>query len=337
MTKRNRYVTFPPTENFDGVRFANPGHPGTDRSVRDLFRWQRERRVPWPKRVDIVRAVPERRVSGLRATMVGHATVLIQAAGLNVLTDPVWSERAGPYGYIGRSRTTAPGIAFADLPPIDVVLLSHNHYDHLDLPTLKRLHERDAPMIITPLGNETIIRRAVPRARIATGNWGTRFHLPNGAVVDIVPANHWSARGIGDRRMALWGGFMLKTNAGLVYFAGDTGYGTGAIFKAMRATHGRPDLALIPIGAYAPRWFMAAQHVDPKEAVLIMRSLDARKALGIHWGTFRLTDEPWDEPPRLLAEALASHGMNRTCFEAFRPGQVVDVDPRQDSDAGSPN
>ncbi|WFU10333.1 MBL fold metallo-hydrolase [Rhizobium sp. CB3090] len=282
--------------------------------------------MPWPKRIDVETTVPERRVSGLRATMVGHATVLIQAAGLNVLTDPVWSERAGPYGCIGRSRTTAPGITFADLPPIDVVLLSHNHYDHLDLPTLKRLHERNAPLIITPLGNDALVRRVIPQAKIVTGNWGSRFDLSNSVSADIVPANHWSARGLGDRRMALWGGFMLRTPAGLVYFAGDTGYGTGAIFETMRAAYGRPDLALIPIGAYAPRWFMAPQHVDPAEAVLIMRSLEARKALGIHWGTFRLTDEPWDEPPRLLAQALASHGMIPTCFEAFRPGQVVDVD-----------
>ncbi|MDK4742584.1 MBL fold metallo-hydrolase [Rhizobium sp. CNPSo 3464] len=325
MSKRNRYVTSPPAENFDGVLFANPGHPGTDRSVGDLFRWQRERRVPWPKRIEVEGTVPERRVCGLRATMVGHATVLIQSAGLNVLTDPVWSERAGPRGYIGRRRTTAPGIAFANLPPIDVILLSHNHYDHLDLPSLKRLHERYAPIIITPLGNETIVRRAVPDAKVVTGNWGSSFDLANGVTVDIVPANHWSARGLRDRRMALWSGFMLRTRAGLIYFAGDTAYGTGAIFRDMRAAYGRPDLALIPIGAYAPRWFMAPQHVDPAEAVLIMRSLEARKAAGIHWGTFRLTDEPWDEPPRLLARALTSHGMSPACFEALWPGQAVNV------------
>ncbi len=327
MSKLNPLVAFAPVENFDGVRFSNLGHPETDRSLRDVFRWQRERRVRWPKRIDVKTTVPDHRVSGLRTTMVGHATVLIQSAGLNVLTDPVWSERAGPYGYIGRRRTTAPGITLAELPPIDVVLLSHNHYDHLDFPTLKILHECDAPIIITPLGNDALIRGVIPGAKIVTGNWGSHFDLSNGVSVDIVPANHWSARGLRDRRKTLWGGFMLRTRAGLVYFAGDTGYGTGAIFEAMRAAYGRPDLALIPIGAYAPRWFMAPQHVDPAEAVLIMRSLGARKALGIHWGTFRMTDEPWDEPPRLLAKALASHDMIPTCFEAFRPGQSFDIDP----------
>jgi L-ascorbate metabolism protein UlaG (beta-lactamase superfamily) len=215
---------------------------------------------------------------------------------------------------------TAPGIAFEHLPPIDAVLLSHNHYDHLDLDTLERLHQRDAPLIVTPLGNDAIVRRRVPDARMVTGNWGERFDLPGDAEVHIVPANHWSSRGLRDKRMALWGGFMLRTRAGLVYFAGDTGYGGGRIFRAMGELYGPPDLALIPIGAYAPRWFMATQHCDAEEAVRIMLDLGARRAIGIHWGTFQLTDEPREEPAELLISSLKVRGLDPDIFQAGTPG-----------------
>jgi L-ascorbate metabolism protein UlaG (beta-lactamase superfamily) len=267
---------------------------------------------------------PQARIDGLRVTMVGHATVLIQVAGLNVLTDPVWSHRASPLRFAGPKRVTPPGIAFDDLPPIDAVLLSHNHYDHLDIATLTRLVAEHDPLIVTPLGNDKILRGAMPKARIATGDWGDWVALPHGAAAIIVPAHHWSARGLGDRRMALWGGFILKTPAGQVYFAGDTGYGDGEIFRAMRHEHGPTDVALIPIGAYAPRWFMADQHTNPDEAVRIMRDLEASNAIGIHWGCFQLTDEPREEPITLLKQALSAHAINQDRFPAASPGDVFD-------------
>jgi L-ascorbate metabolism protein UlaG (beta-lactamase superfamily) len=254
--------------------------------------------------------------------MVGHATLLIQAAGLNLLTDPVWSDRASPVRFAGPRRVTPPGIAFADLPPIHVVLLSHNHYDHLDVATLRRLHAAHRPLIATPLGNDTIILKAIPDARVVVGDWGDRIALERDAHVHIVPAHHWSARGTGDRRMALWGGFMLRTPAGSVYFAGDTGYGDGAIFRAMRARYGPTDVALLPIGAYAPRWFMAAQHTDPDEAVRMMVDLEASHAIGIHWGSFQLTDEAREEPLALLQRALREHGIEEARFRAASPGEM---------------
>ena len=328
---KNPYYTGPPCANFDGTRFFNPGEPTTDRGLLQLLRWRlMGGGSRWPEHVPSKQAVPARREERPRITIVGHATALIQVAGINLLTDPVWSPRASPFRRTGPKRVTAPGVAFSDLPPIDTVLLSHNHYDHLDHVTLLELVARDDPLIVTPLGNDTIVRRRVPKARIASGNWGDRFRVGHEAHVFIVPANHWSARGLRDRRMALWGGFMLDTRWARIYFAGDTGYGTGEIFKAMRQGYGRPDVALIPIGAYAPRWFMAPQHCDPEEAVRIMLDLDARHAIGIHWGTFQLTDEPRDEPAERLAAALAARGIDPARFVAAEVGEVWDA-PQPDS------
>jgi L-ascorbate metabolism protein UlaG (beta-lactamase superfamily) len=320
----NPYYSGDPSDHFDGLRFFNPGQAGTDRSLGDMWRWQSANaRARWPAQVAVAPTVPLARREELSVTMVGHATTLIQLAGLNILTDPVWSIRASPVQWAGPSRVTAPGIAFDDLPPIDLVLLSHNHFDHLDLPTLRRLIARDNPRILTPLGNDTIVRRAIPRARVESGDWGDRFALTDGGEVTIVRANHWSSRTGRDRRMALWGGFMLRFSGKLVYFAGDTGFGD--IFPGMRAAFGEPDLALIPIGAYAPRWFMAAQHCDPAQAVQIFEEVGAKQAVAIHWGTWQLTDEPRDEPPRLLAEALATRGIGNNRFAVLNPGECLEA------------
>ncbi|HEY6456715.1 MAG TPA: MBL fold metallo-hydrolase [Steroidobacteraceae bacterium] len=274
----NPYYSGPPSDHFDGLRFFNPDHPDTDRGLRDLLRWKlKETAARWPRSVPAQQTIPDPRITGLRATIIGHASVLIQAAGLNVLTDPVWSQRASPFPFAGPRRVWAPGITFESLPPIDVVLLSHNHYDHLDLPTLRRLHSSHSPLMVTPLGNDAILRRAIPGVRVVAGDWWDRIGIGRSAEVRIVPAYHWSARTGRDRRMALWSGFMLSTDAGRAYFSGDTGYGNGRIFRDVRRRIGRPDLALIPVGAYAPRWFMCAQHTDPDQAVQILEDLEAAR------------------------------------------------------------
>jgi L-ascorbate metabolism protein UlaG (beta-lactamase superfamily) len=317
----NPYYSGPPSDHFDGLRFFNPDGVDTDRSFRDLLRWKlKETAAPWPRSVAVSQTVPDASVPGMRVTVVGHASVLIQADGLNVLTDPIWSERASPISFAGPRRVWAPGIAFEALPRIDVVLLSHNHYDHLDLATLRRLHVKHNPLIVTPLGNDVILRRAIPDVRAVAGDWWDRINIGKNAAVTIVPTYHWSSRTGRDRRMALWSGFMLSTDAGHTYFSGDTGYGNGRIFRDIRQRIGRPDLALIPIGAYAPRWFMCAQHTDPNEAVQILEDLEAARAVGIHWGVFRLTDEPRDEPPELLLKALARRGIAESLFPAGLPG-----------------
>ena len=322
MPTRNRYYTGPVSDHFDGTRFHLPGQPLPDRSLREVWRWHREgNRADWPAQVPVTPDTPPARSETPRISMIGHATILIQVAGLNILTDPVWSERASPFQFAGPRRVTAPGVAFDDLPRIDAVLVSHNHYDHLDLATLRRLVDRDDPRLIAPLGNDAILRKA-RRARITTGDWHDRIDVGQDSTVTLTPSNHWSARGLRDRRMALWSGFWIDTPHGAIWFAGDTGYGDGAVFRDLHGRYGAPDIALIPIGAYEPRWFMAPQHVAPDEAVKIFHDSGAPQALGFHWGTFQLTDEPREEPVTLLQNALAAAGIAPGRFRPLAPGDV---------------
>jgi L-ascorbate metabolism protein UlaG (beta-lactamase superfamily) len=322
----NRYYQGPKTDHFDGSRFFNPGQPPADKGVLALLRWRLAGGAAvWPKTVPVAAAKPDERTSHLRVTMVGHASLLIQVAGVNILTDPVWSERASPFQFAGPKRVTAPGIALADLPPIDAILLSHCHYDHMDLATLRRLHEIHAPLMIMPLGNDAIVRAAIPGAKCSVGDWWDCLPVKDGITTTLTPANHWANRWPNDARMALWSGHRLSTPAGSIWFAGDTGYGDGSIFKTIHKRLGPCDLALIPIGAYKPRWFMASQHVDPHEAVQIHQDVCASRSLGIHWGTFQLTDEAREEPRETLAASLSARGIASNLFLAAKPGDVYEL------------
>jgi L-ascorbate metabolism protein UlaG (beta-lactamase superfamily) len=324
----NRYYDGPPSDHFDGTRFFNPG--GIEpRPFTDVLRWRfggGSERAAWPERVEspFPAAVPDARVEDLRLTMVGHATLLLQVAGLNILTDPVWSERVSPVSFLGPRRVVEPGIAFERLPKIDLILLSHNHYDHLDVDTLARLKAEHDPLVVTPLGNDRIVLDAVPGMRLQVGDWGDRIETP-GAVIHVEPAHHWSARGLRDRRMALWAAFVVETAAGRIYHIGDTGFHEGINYRAAAAKHGDFRLAILPIGAYEPRWFMAGQHQGPEDAVAGMVLAKAQYAAGHHWSTFQLTDEPIDEPGRLLAETLRNRDIARERFRPMLPGEVWDV------------
>jgi L-ascorbate metabolism protein UlaG (beta-lactamase superfamily) len=281
----------------------------------------------WPSPFHGSRPEPSVQGDRLVVTMIGHATLLVQTAGLNFVTDPVWSNRASPFSFAGPKRVNPPGVDFADLPRIDVVLLSHNHYDHLDLATLKQLVARDNPLIVTPLGNDTIVRGVIPGALIQTGDWGDRADLADGIALRFAPAHHWSARGMNDRRMALWAAFVLETPGGRIYHVGDTGFHDGINFDSAGRQHGPFRLAILPVGAYEPRWFMRGQHMNPQEAVLGMELCNAAFAVGHHWGTFQLTDEAIEAPRLALLQALSERGIDPARFPALRPGESIEVPP----------
>ncbi len=323
---RNRYYQGPVSDHFDGVRFFSPGQP-QDKGLVELLRWQLGGgRVDWPESFPSpFRDRPPASVPGLRVAHVGHATFLIQVAGLNILTDPVFGERASPVSFAGPQRVNPPGIAFEDLPPIHVVLITHNHYDHLDTQTLRMLWQRHRPKIVAPLGNDAVIRAEHPEIPVETRDWGGSVDLGNGVTAHLEPAYHWSARGINDRRMALWCAYVLTTPAGTIYHIGDTGFGDGRIFHAVRERFGKPRLAHLPIGAYEPRWFMEPQHMNPEEAVRVARDCGAVQALGHHWGTFRLTNEGIEQPLRDLEVALAAQGVPAERFRPLRPGEAWDA------------
>ena len=320
---RNRYYRGPTSDHFDGEHFFNPGHPDTDKRLRDLLRWRfAGGGEQWPATAPARTVVPDLRSDGLCITMVGHASLLIQAAGHNLLVDPIWSERASPLKWAGPRRVNAPGIAFEKLPPIDTVLLTHNHYDHMDLPTLRRLWSRDQPRIVAPLGNDAVVKRASGDVVVETHDWQDTADLGGGITAQLTPAHHWSARSFGDRRMALWCGFVIGSPAGTIYLSGDTGYGDGAIFREIGRLFSSIDVAVLPIGAYKPRWFMKNQHVEPSEAVQIMMDCKAKQALGLHWGTFPLSDEGQQAPKHALSTALADQGFAAGRFVALEPGDV---------------
>ena len=326
---QNRYYDGPPSDHYDGTRFFLPGSAPPDKSRADLLRFLlNSRNARWPRQVANPPATPVMpRVAGtgLRVTSIGHATHLVQTAGLNLLVDPVWSDRASPYTFMGPKRVRRPGLALDALPPLDAILVTHNHYDHMDVATLSKLRRRHACRIIVPLGNDAILRRADSALAAEAYDWRDHVVLGDGVTMTLVPSQHWSSRWLTDRRMALWAAFLLETPGGAIYHIGDTGYGDGAIFRDIRQRFGPPRLAIIPIGAYEPRWFMRDQHVDPDEAVRIYLDCGAAYALAHHWGTFQLTSEAIDEPPQRLATALAAAGIAADRFRVQRPGEAFDV------------
>lgn len=323
----SRYYHGPISDHFDGERFFDPaGAP--PRSRGDLFRWYRRRRTTrakWPSWAPSPYADhPPARVEGetWRISYVGHASFLIQTAGCNILLDPVWSKRASPFRFIGPKRVNDPGIAFADLPPIDVALVSHGHYDHLDIATLARLAAVHRCRVVTPLGNDTVMRNRDPAIAAEGYDWEQRVELGSGISATLVPTRHWSARNLSDRNTALWASFIIDTPGGRIYFVADSGYGDGHHFRSARQRHGPLRLAILPIGAYEPRWFMREQHMNPAESVQAFVDSGAEFALGHHYGTFQLTDEAIDAPVAALADALRDAGIAPERFRTLRPGQV---------------
>ena len=318
----------PVSDHFDGLHFFDP-HGAPPRSLADILRWRfTSRPATWPAWAPSgFSDLPPPNVTGdkVRFSFVGHASWLIQTAGLNILVDPVWSERASPFTFAGPRRVNDPGIPFDALAPIDAVLVTHGHYDHLDMRTLSRLATKFSPRIITPLGNDVTMRSIDSAVRAEAYDWHDRVEIGNGVAVTLVPTRHWSARGLFDRNKVLWASFVIETPAGKIYVVGDSGYGDGGHFRRVREAHGDLRLALLPIGAYEPRWFMREMHMNPSDAVKALADCGAQQALAHHHGTFQLTDEAIDAPESDLASALDQAGVPREKFVALKPGQVFEI------------
>jgi L-ascorbate metabolism protein UlaG (beta-lactamase superfamily) len=305
--------------HFDGKRFYNPDAlqaPG----LLDALRWKlTSRPEPSPSFIaDVEPSKPPRRVEGseLRATLVNHSTVLLQQRGSNILTDPIWSERASPFSWAGPRRRRKPGVSWQDLPSIDAVLISHNHYDHLDLQALRRLAARGESTFIVPARGARLLH-SKNIGPVHELDWGESFSV-SGFTIHCVPALHFSSRGIYDRNMTLWCGYVIESQERLVYFAGDTAFGPH--FAQIREKFGSPRLALLPIGAYEPRWFMSPIHMGPDEAVRAHEILAAKTSIAIHHGTFQLADEGLDTPKKLLSDCAPADS-----FLILNNGQFADL------------
>jgi L-ascorbate metabolism protein UlaG (beta-lactamase superfamily) len=251
-------------------------------------------------------------------TYIGHVTFLIQTQGINILTDPVWSERVSPVSFVGPKRVTPPGVDFADLPKIDAVLISHNHYDHLDIPTIRDLVMRDQPRFIVPLGNDTIIKNSVPDAVVEAFDWEQTATITPEASVTLSPMHHWSARGPFDRNKALWAAMTIKTPGGNIYFVGDSGYGGGDYFREDLKNNGPFRFAILPIGAYEPRWFMRYGHMNPAEAVAAYQDIGRPRTAAAHYDVFQLTDEAYGQADTDHDAALAATSNPAEDKERFR-------------------
>ena len=316
----------PVTDHFDGNQFQNL-EPKPDRSFSDVVDWQMKRELgTWQMRMDEPQGPPppERVEKGeLRVTFINHATILLQVDGVNLLTDPIYSDRCSPLGWIGPKRHRKPGIRFRDLPPIDAVLISHNHYDHLDLPTLKRLSRDHDPLVLLPLGCKALL----DAEGISGGeeyDWWQSATVQKTAAT-FVPAQHWSGRSLGDERATLWGGWVIQSPHGSIYYAGDTA--DGPHFQPIAERFGPFRLSILPIGAYVPRWFMSDHHMAPEEAVDVHRRINSQYSVACHFGTFPLADDGMDEPVEDLRKALRNKDVSGEEFWVLNNGEAKEVPP----------
>lgn len=303
------------TAPFDGKVFRNLGNV-EDRGFKDVMRWQMTKQTArWPRSVPLSAVTrPEARVDGLRVTMVNHATLLIQMEGMNFITDPVFSKRVSPFTFAGPQRCIAPGVALHDLPKIDAVLLSHDHYDHCDAASLAQIEAAHKPLVVAGLKMHPLLR-SFGVERVVELDWWQSCSVAD-ITVTFAPAQHWSSRSPTSRNTRLWGSFFLKSSTRSAYFAADTGFGPH--FEMIRERLGPSDIAMIPIGAYEPRWFMQPQHMNPEDAAKAHTILGSKRSVGIHWGTFQLTDEAREAPPAALAACNVSE------FTAAENGSVVE-------------
>jgi L-ascorbate metabolism protein UlaG (beta-lactamase superfamily) len=321
------YYAGPQSDHFDGTKFFNPWGPSGKKGFMDFVKWRfGGTRAAWPEKVENplrppIQAGPET----FQVTYIGHATLLIRMNGVNIITDPLFSERASPFASIGPKRVRAPFIPLEMLPKIDYVFISHNHYDHLDLASLSWLARNHKPVMITPLGNTRLMEPCADGCSMVALDWYQNTPLKNNLSLNLVPSQHWSRRGFNDINRDLWGGMFLKSNDGKgVYYSGDTGFHAG-MFEDIAKRYGGPDIALLPIGAYEPRWFMKYSHMNPDDAARAHAILKPKKSMGFHFETFQLTDEAFDTPRKDMGEALKKHKIPTEDFVIPYPGDFVSI------------
>jgi L-ascorbate metabolism protein UlaG (beta-lactamase superfamily) len=311
------------SDHFDGNRYFNPTLPnGHSPSLRSTLKMLREPRSRWPVWVEnkgVPRLKEPLAADEVAITFVNHATFLIQTGGITILTDPVWSKRASPFRWIGPKRVRRPGVAFEDLPRINVILLSHNHYDHLDVATLTQLRHCFAPTVLAAAGDARVLR-PIGFKDTRELDWWSETQINDTLKVTFVPAQHFSARGLFDRQKSLWGGYLIENYGRRIYFAGDTGYSTH--FSQIKRRLGPPDIAMLGIGAYEPRWFMKPIHMNPAEAVCAHRDLASKQSIGMHFGTFQLTTEAIEQPQADLERAISDSGIPKSEFVTLHEGET---------------
>lgn len=310
----------PLSDHFDGRKFLNPDN-AKPRGLFSLLRWMISRkRGPWNPQNSVGSSqLPKALEPSI--SFVNHSTFLICTGQFNILTDPVWSERVSPISWLGPKRKTAPGIDFNSLPEIHVVLISHNHYDHLDLETIQEIHRRFQPTFYCPLGVGLFLRKNKIQ-KVTELDWWDELRIDPSLNIQCVPAQHFSGRGMLDRDKTLWCGFILDLPLGKIFFAGDTGY-SNSIFKTIGERLGPMDFSIIPIGAYKPTWFMSPVHCSPEEAVQIHLDVRSQISIASHFGTFPLADEGRDEAKNDLAIALKKRGLDPQSFLALREGESI--------------
>ncbi len=312
----------PLSDHFDGKKFTNPG--GIEaKGFKDLWKWMRTReRGKWQEKMDIPPGPPpQSRVTGdqVAVTFVNHSTFLVQFQGLNILTDPIWSKRASPFPFAGPRRMRPPGLRFEDLPPIDIILLTHNHYDHLDIKAMKKLWDEFHPAIYCTLGVSPFLRKhGIERA--TEMDWWDESKFNTDLKILCTPAQHFSGRGMYDRDRTLWSGFALMTGNGSIYYSGDTGYGD--FFTEIKDKIGPVRIAFIPIGAYKPAWFMGPIHTGPAEAIRIHNEMESPVSIAMHFGTFPLADDSEDDPQMELERLLKEGALSQGRFLVLEEGKM---------------
>lgn len=303
--------------NNQTMKFHNLNPKYKPKGLLELLKWKATtKRSIWPKQVLLENTdIPPNKINDknkIRVSVVGHATFFIQTNGLNIITDPVWSKRASPFSFLGPKRVIEPGIELKNLPKVDFLILSHNHYDHMDIATIRTLWERDQPKIIVPLLNDKILKKQIKNIKVTTLNWYEKVVINPDISINLEPSQHWSARGIFDVNKSLWGNFIITTPIGDICFIGDSGYNE-KLYTELGNKY-NIFLSIVPIGAFAPRWFMQDVHLDPEEATKVHQHLKSKFSIASHFQTFPLGSDHYLQAAEELTSALKKNQISRQNF-----------------------